>query len=199
MSPKEPTCLAGKQCHSPADLAHGQGPAQRLVGVRRKPERPVPFHLELAPCRWTAAADESQPPGLGSNDKWVQLGNAEACRLHQSIRSRMKKPRWKESQNFFERRTLMHHQDWKRFFHKKLADRHNLLLKLKILLHQLVLCSGQSLRSFCSNSFCGKTQGNCRTGPGGGGTHFNTRSFPPRKLPLSHDPPVFLTKVLSSA
>lgn len=79
----------------------------------------------------------------------------------------MKKPRWKESQNFFERRTLMHHQDWKRFFHKKLADRHNLLLKLKILLHQLVLCCGQSLRSFCSNSFCGKTQGNCRTGPGG--------------------------------
>ena len=112
MSPKEePTCLAGKQCRSPADLAHGQDPAQRLVGMRRKPERPVPFHLELAPCRWTAAADESEPLGLGSNDKRVQLGNVEACRLHQSIRSRIKNPHWKESQNFFERRTLMHHQD----------------------------------------------------------------------------------------
>lgn len=33
------------------------------------------------------------------------------------------------------------------FSHKKLADRHNLLLKLKILLHQLVLCCVQSLRS----------------------------------------------------
>ena len=101
MSPEDPTCLAGKQSLGPADLAHGQEPAQRLVGERRKLERPVPFHLELAPCRWTAASDESQLPWLGSNDKWVQLGNAEACRLHQSIRSRMKKPCWKESQNFF--------------------------------------------------------------------------------------------------
>ena len=92
---------SGKQSLGPADLAHGQEPAQRLVGERRKLERPVPFHLELAPCRWTAASDESQLPWLGSNDKWVQLGNAEACRLHQSIRSRMKKPCWKESQNFF--------------------------------------------------------------------------------------------------
>lgn len=47
---EEPTCLAGKQRHGPADLARGQEPAQRLVGVRRKPERPVPFHLELAPA-----------------------------------------------------------------------------------------------------------------------------------------------------
>lgn len=54
----------------------------------------------------------------------------------------------------------MHHQNWKCFFHKKLENRHNLLLKLKILLHQLVLCCVQSLRSLCSNSFCGKTQGN---------------------------------------
>ena len=32
-----------------------------------------------------------------------------------------------------------------------------------------------------------------------GETCFNTLSVPPRKLPLSHYPPAFLTKVLSSA
>lgn len=105
MSPEEPTCLAGKQSLGPADLAHGQEPAQRLVGERRKPKRPVPFHLELAPCRRTAAADESQPPWLGSNDKRVQLGNAKAYWLHQSIRSRMRKTCCKDSQFLLEEDT----------------------------------------------------------------------------------------------
>lgn len=147
----------------------------------------------LLPAARLQQQTRSQPPWLGSNDKRVQLGNAKAYWLHQSIRSRMRKTCCKDSQFLLEEDTDAP-SEVEVFLSQKVS---RLALKLKILLHQLVLCCVQSLRSFCSNSFCGKTQWNRCTGLRG--THFNTLSFPPRKLPLSHYPPDFLTKVLSSA